>query len=89
MYLERDLRTKVPAEIQDEPEFKALLETIALNSIRSKESFKSYVQKEITEIDNWLKKNNSTGTETIIAMSNKIAKEQRLKKWKEICEKYL
>ena len=89
MYLERDLKTKVPEDIQDESEFKVLLETLTLNNIRSKESFLSYIQKEIAEIDAWLKKNSSTGTDTILAMTNRIAKAERLKKWKELCEKYI
>jgi ribonuclease HIII len=89
MNLEQDLKTKVPEEMQEQPEFRVLLETIALNSIRTRESFLNYIQKEIAEIDAWLKKNSSTGTDTILAMTNKIAKAERLKKWKELCEKYL
>ena len=89
MDLKETLLKNVPAHIQKEPDFRALLEVASSKLFDTKDGLLVHIKDEIQENEDWLKQNSATGGTMIMQIRDKVLLLGTLRKAKEYTEKYL
>jgi hypothetical protein len=85
MTLTDEIIRNVPVDYQH-PDVVALRDTVRMNGLQQRDELIAFITKEIDEINQWLKSNNSTGLDTVKIMSAKVTRLGRLHTWKAWCE---
>ncbi|MBS3118864.1 hypothetical protein J4417_04265 [Candidatus Woesearchaeota archaeon] len=61
MDLKAELEKRAPSPIQNEPDFRALLEVASSKLFDTKDGLLAHIKEEIQENEDWLKQNSATG----------------------------
>lgn len=87
-YIE-EIKKKIPERFHPEPDFQALIEIAENNNLNSKLALLEHLNKEIKQVEDWLKKNEATGGTIVIHLRDKTLKLGTLKACKKYVDDYL
>ena len=87
MSLKRLLLDKVPNNIQQEPQFIALLDHVKEHGIESKEHLEKFISQHINIVDSWIKDNKSTAN--VRSVRDKATHLDMLRKFDDLATNFL
>ena len=88
MSFTEELKKTIPERFHSEPDFKALIDIVRLNNLNSKEELLNYLDKEINEVEEWIKNNQATGGTVVKDLRDKTIKLGTCKSCKRYLEEY-
>ena len=84
-----ELKKSIPERFHSEPDFKALIDIARLNNFNSKEELLDHLEREIKQIEDWLKNNQDTGGTIVKDLRDKSIKLGTCKACIRYIEEYL
>ncbi len=89
MSLRKEILEKIPDDLKREPEVKTLLEHIELQKLKTKEELQAYLQREIREMERWIKEHKQDGETRVKEVRDKALRLGIFRKCEEITRNFL